>query len=194
MKTLFTLLLLAGLGFGQSIVTVGGQTSWGDTLRWGDSDDSTHSLLVRGNAVYKDSSGTWVAITTDSCSKPFRVQRGSQRPVWRYELSYEVRASSGNTDSTQVKWRIDSRYCQDDFSSRGCESWVPAGRLKGDTTTIVTDSLVSVATTAGTTWKPTSQIYSVPRGSQIRFCVDSHQAGGATGDSTFYRRHINRVQ
>lgn len=195
MKSLFaTLFLLAALAQAD-IVTIGGQTSWGDSARWGGTVDSTSYLLARGNALRRDSLGTWVVNTTDSCSKPMLVSRGGQRPIWKTgEFSFEVRASSGNTDSTQVNHYWESRYCLDPRRSLGCDSWVPFGRFTSYLDVTIRDSVLTQATTAGTTWKPTAYLFNVPRGDQLRVCVDGYQAGGATGDSTFFRRHVLRLQ
>jgi len=195
MKTLLTLiLLLAGLSYGQSAVTIAGQTSWGDTLRWGGSADSSSSLRARGNAMARDSAGTWVTITTDSCSKPSRIERGSQKPIWKYELQYEVRTSAGNTDSSQVLFRFDTRYCGDPALSINCGSWVPQRRHAGYVDVSVLDSLITTATASGVTWMPTQQLFFPGGGSQLRACVDNHQAGGQATDSTFIRRIIVRYQ
>ena len=191
-KLLLALSALACLAQAQILSIQGGRTQTADTVRWGDSDDSSSSLRARGNAITRDSAGTWVAITTDSCSLPLKLSYGTQMPISKLELSYEVRTSSGNTDSSQVKWRVDSRYCKGVGSTQTCDTWVPAGRFLGDTSSAIYDSLVSVATTSGTTWKPTRQVFDVPGGTQIRLCVDSHKAGGETGDSTFFRRHVVR--
>ena len=189
MKNLiFTLLALVGISQAQNVIQAG-RTQWGDSLRWGDSNDSTGYLRARGNAVARDSSGTWLTITTDSCSLPFRLG-STTSPNSKLELSYEVRTSSGNTDSSQVKLRFDSRYCPTDTNK--CESWVSAGRFLPDTTTQIIDTLITVATASGTTWKPTRQIFDVPGGNRIRACMDGYKAGGGTGDTTFFRRFVIR--
>lgn len=194
MKSLFlTLFLLAGLAQAQ-LVTIAGQTSWGDTLKWGSSSDSTTYLLARGNAIFRDSASTWVAITTDSCSKPIRIERGGQRPVWKYEMEYEVRTSSGNTDSSQIVFRFDTRYCREPIGSSGCGPWVSQGRHEGYADVGIRDTVLTIATALGTTWKGTRQLLFVPGGNQIRACADGRQAGGATNDSTFFRRMILRYQ
>ncbi len=194
MKALFaTLILLAGLAQAQ-VVTIGGHGGWGDTLRWGGAVDSSSSLLVRGNALRRDSLGTWVVNTTDSCSKPSLIERSGRRPIWKYEIQYEVRTSTGNTDSSQVVFRFDTRYCRDEYRSLYCDPWVPAGRHAGYADVTVQDTVLSTATTAGTTWMPTRQLFFLGGGSQLRACVDSYQAGGATNDSTFFRRIIVRYQ
>lgn len=187
-KILIALLVLVGLSHAQ-ITFEAGRTQWGDSLRWGDSNDSTGYLRARGNAISRDSAGTWLTITTDSCSLPFRL--GSvYSPNSKLELSYEVRTSSGNTDSSQAKIRFDTRYCPSDTTR--CESWVSAGRFMPDTTTQIIDTLITQATTSGTTWKGTRQIFDVPGGNRIRACIDGYKAGGGTGDSTFFRRFVIR--
>ena len=190
---LIALSLAALPSLAQDIVTPAGRAQWGDSVRWGDTDDSTSYLLVRGNVIRRDSSSTWVAITTDSCSLPVRLERGSAMHASKLELSYEVRTSSGNTDSSQVKWYVDTRYCKGAGYGKTCDSWVPAGRYVGDTASRVVDSITSKATASGVTWKPTRQIFDVPGGHEIRLCVDSYQAGGQTNDSTFFRKHIVRT-
>lgn len=191
MKSIILSLILAGLASAQTYVSDAGRTSWGDSLRWGDSDDSTTLLMARGNAVYRDSAGSWTAITTDSCSLPVRFGF-STLPDKKLELSYQVRTSSGNTDSSQIKLRIDTRYCKGSGTTF-CDDWVAAGRYKGDTSTTLIDSLVTVATASGTTWKPTRQLFDVPGGSQIRFCADNYKAGGGTNDTTFFRYFVVRT-
>lgn len=196
MKTLFTLLLiLVGLSHGQ-VSTIAGQTAWGDSVRWGDTDDSTGYLRMRGNALAKDSAGTWVTITTDSCSKWIRVERGAQRPIWKSgELQYEVRSSSGQTDSTQAYIGIDSRYCKDPMRAYlGCDTIVRYGRHVGTPDHIITDSLYTVPTVSGVTWLGTEQEFQVTHGNQIRLCVDGYRAGAAAGDTLFFRRFILRFQ
>lgn len=193
MKSIFLFLLaLTSFTTAQDQVLSAGRTMWGDTTRWGDGDDSTSSYRFLGNTMRRDSGGTSV-VTLDSCSRPVKIDRGTQVRNSKLELAYEVRTSSGNTDSSQVKWRIDSRYCDGNFSYSTCGSWVPAGRFRGDTASFVQDSIVSVATASGVTWKPTKQIFDVPGGTQIRLCVDNHRTGGQAGDTTFFRNHVVRT-
>lgn len=192
MKNLiFTLLALVGISQAQTMVSEAGRAPWGDSLRWGDSDDSTGTLRAFGNAIVRDSAGTAITITTDSCSKPLRTGFANL-PNSKMELSYEVRTSSGNTDSSQVKIRFDTRYCRGIQDTTRCESWVPAGRFLPDTTTQIIDTLITVATTSGVTWKPTRQLFDVPGGNQIRACVDGYKAGGGAGDTTSFRRFVIR--
>lgn len=189
MKALImALVALFSLGHAQ-IVLDGGRTQWGKTLRWGDTDDSTSSIRFRGNTLARDSSGTWVT-TTDSCSLPVKLGFTSL-PDSKLELSYEVRASSGNTDSTQAVVYVDSRYCPGSTDA-SCESWVQAGRFRPDSTSRIQDIIYTFPTGAGTTWKPTRHIFDVPGGNQIRFCIDAYEMGGGTGDTTFFRSHIVR--
>lgn len=195
MKTLITLLFLVVMSQAQ-IMTIGGQTQWGDSLRWGDTNDSTSYLRMRGSALAKDSSGTWVDIPGDSCSKWIPVDRGAQRPIWKSgEIQYEVRSSSGQTDSTQVLLGIDSRYCKDPKKSYlGCDTLVRYGRHSGTPDHSIADSLYTTATTSGVTWLGTQQEFAVTHGNQIRICVDGYRAGGAAGDTLFFRRWILRFQ
>lgn len=182
------------LGFAISpsadIVTIGGQTHWRDTVKWGGSRDSGSYLRVRGNAVARDSAGTWVTITTDSCSKWVRKERGSQNPIGRNDVQYYVRTSSGNTDSSRIRINFDTRYCLDSFRSRGCDSTVVQGRHNYYPDVSVKDTLITQATASGVTWVATSQGYSIPHGNQVRLCIDSFEAGGGTGDTTFFRNFI----
>lgn len=193
MKRIIALIIVA-LGFVFSpdaqVTTIGGQTQWRDTVKWGGSVDSGSYLRARGNAIARDSSGTWVTITTDSCSKWVRKARGSQNPIWMYDLQYNVRTSSGNTDSSRVLFKIDSRYCMDPVRSRGCDSTVVSGRHGSYPDGTVSDTIITMSTTAGVTWKGTQQGFSLPHGNQIRLCIDSYEAGGATGDTTFFRNII----
>lgn len=199
MKNVFLLALALALAFGhaaaQETTTIAGGTQWGDTLRWGDADDSSSFLRARGNALAKDSAGTWVTITTDSCSKWTRVERGSQRPIWKSgEMQYEVRSSSGQTDSTQVLFGIDSRYCRDFARASTCDSTVRYGRHGGTPDHTIQDSAYSIATVSGVTWLATSQEFQVAHGNQIRVCVDGYRAGGAAGDTLYLRRFFMRFQ
>lgn len=194
MKTLFTLILLLAAFARAEVTTIAGQTSWGDTLRWGGSVDSSSSLRIRGNATARDSLGTYVTITTDSCSKPSRIERGSQKPVWKYELQYEVRTSAGNTDSSQALFRFDTRYCQDPVRSINCDSWVSQGRHNGYTDVTILDSVITQATASGVTWRTTRNLFFPGGGSQLRACIDNYQAGGQATDTTFFRRIIVRYQ
>jgi hypothetical protein len=189
MKSLI-LALVALFSLGQAqIVLDGGRTQWGKTVRWGDTDDSTSSIRFRGNTLARDSSSTWVT-TTDSCSLPVKLGFTSL-PDSKMELSYDVRASSGNTDSTQALIYVDSRYCLG--SNEGsCEDWVQAGRFRPDSTSRIQDLIYTYPTTSGVTWMPTRHIFDVPGGNQIRFCIDAYEMGGATGDTTFFRSHIVR--
>lgn len=193
MKTLLTLLILAGFAHAD-LVTIAGQTSWGDTLRWGGSADSTSYLRVRGNAVARDSAGTWVTITTDSCSKPSRMERGSQKPIWKFELQYEVRSSATQTDSTVALFRFDTRYCGDPVRSLACDSWVPHRRHAGTLDVTIQDSVLTTATASGVTWLGTQNIFFPGGGSQLRGCLDGYGAGAQAGDSLFFRRIIVRYQ
>lgn len=79
------------------------------------------------------------------------------------------------------------------LDSTSCDSWAPAGRFKGDTSSIVIDSLITVATSGGTTWKPTRQLFDVPGGTQIRFCLDGYATGTSATDSTFFRKWYLRT-
>lgn len=195
-KLILFLAILVGFAPAETVFD-GGRTTIVDTVRWGDADDSTSYLLTRKTAKFRDSASTWRSITgSDSCSLPVRVSIGSIFQAYKYELSYEVRSSSGNTDSNQIKLRIDSRYCKETgrgIDSLRCESWVAAGRYRGDTSSFVMDSIITIATTSGTTWKPSRQLFDVPGGSQIRFCVDGFKTGAQTNDSTFFRRFVVRT-
>lgn len=186
--------LAIALGFAMApatdIVTVGGQSHWRDTVKWGGSGDSTSYIRVRGNAVARDSAGTWVAITTDSCSKWNRKERGAQNPIWRMDVQYEVRTSSGNTDSSRIRVNIDSRYCIDPRRSLGCDSIVRQGRHGSNIDATVKDTIITIGTADGTTWRGTHQWWSVYHGNQVRFCLDSFEAGGGTGDTTYFRNWI----
>jgi len=195
-KFLFLLLTLAfGPAHTQEMSTIAGQSQWGDSVRWGDADDSTTLLRMRGNALTKDSSGTWVTITTDSCSKWVRVERGNQRPISKTgELQYEVRSSAAQTDSTQCLFGFDSRYCRDPIRSMGCDSTVRYGRHDGSPDASISDSIYSKATALGVTWLNTSQEFELRHGNQIRVCVDGYKAGGAAGDTLFFRRFVMRFQ
>jgi hypothetical protein len=184
-------MFLASLSFGQTAIS-GKYHVISDSLRWGDSDDSTSYLLGRGNAIYRDSSGSWVAITADSCSKWMKITQLGRRPGFFYELRYETRTSSGNTDSTTARLRFDTRSCRDDRRSTGCDNIVGAGFHQGYTDVTVLDTLTTKAHTAGTTWKRVSATFYGPGGSQIRACVDNVDMGGATGDSTFFRGFVIR--
>ena len=188
------LLLLAFVSAGHTqTVTLAGRTQWGDSLKWGDSDDSTGYLLIRGATKKRDSAGTWRTLTGgDSCSLPVRLGF-TTLPSSKLEMSYEVRTSSGNTDSSQVKLRMDSRYCKGNADTTKCETWVPAGRFVGDTSTFVMDSLITKATASGVTWKPTRQLFDVPGGTHIRVCVDGFKTGTSATDSTFFRRFVVRT-
>jgi hypothetical protein len=193
-RFIFTLLALVGAPFAQ-IMTIGGQTSWGDTARWGDTDDSASYIRQRGNATALDSSGTWRTITTDSCSKWVRTERGAQRPVQKTgEIQYEVRSSSGQTDSTQVLFGFDTRYCNDPVRSRECGPIVRYGRHEGTAMYTPTDSIYSKATVNGVTWLGTSQEFELRHGNQVRVCVDGYKAGGAAGDTLYFRNVILRFQ
>jgi hypothetical protein len=190
MKTLFALLIFAGLSFGQQTFTEAGQTAWGDTARWGDADDSASSVLARGNSVFRDSSGTWRDITTDSCSKAVKVDQGGQSPSWLYVVSYDVRTSTGNTDSSLVNLYMDVRTCRDAQRSLNCGDWISTGAKEGYADVTIRDSLVTLATTAGTTWKRKQQFFYPGRGNQMRVCVDGYRAGAQTNDSTFFRKVV----
>jgi len=186
------ILILIGLvAFAQAqIVTIGGQTHWRDTVKWGGASDSSSYIRARGNAIARDSSGSWVTITTDSCSKWITKERGYQNPIWRYEIQYNVRTSSGNTDSSRILFNMDTRYCREPRRGLQCDSIVRRGRHGGYPDALVRDTLITMATTSGTTWLGTQQGFSLPHGNQIRLCIDSYEAGGATGDTTFFRNVI----
>lgn len=188
MKYLIFLMLLAAQ-IGAQVVNIGGRTVWSKPVKWGDSDDSTSSILFVGTALSRDSSSTWVA-TSDSCSTPVKLGNMT-RPEAKLELSYDVRASSGNTDSTQAVIYVDSRYCPGSLEAN-CEDWVPAGRFRPDSTSRVQDIIYTYPTSSGVTWMPTRNVFDVPGGNQIRFCVDSYRTGGQTGDSTLFRSFIVR--
>lgn len=195
-KLLIFILAMAGLAPAQ-VVYDGGHTTISDTTRWGDTNDSSFYLLIRKTAKFRDSTNTWRALSGfDSCSLPQRLSYGQALPASKLELAYEVRTSSGNTDSSQIKIKIDSRYCREtgthSIDTTKCESWVSSGRFRGDTSSFVMDSLITVATTSGTTWKPTRQIFDVPGGTQIRLCVDGFKTGSSATDSTFFRRFVIR--
>lgn len=171
--------------FGQAVFP-SGQPVWGDSVYFGVTSPST-TLRVLGNVVRRDSAAGTLAITTDSCSQAVTVLNAGYYPIWlRGLISYDVR-TSGQTDSTQVRFYIDTRKCDNVYNSTGCNSWVPHGRFIGDAMNVVTDSLYSVATAAGTVWQPTSQIFNVPRGNQLRVCVDSYLAGALAGDTVSFR-------
>ena len=191
-KTIITLILALGflLSHGDPTTTIAGQTHWRDTVKWGGSVDSGSYIRARGNAIARDSAGTWVTITTDSCSKWVRKERGGQNPIWRNDLQYYVRTSSGNTDSSRIRINIDTRYCLDPRRSSGCDSIVRQGRHYSYPDVTVKDTVITSATTSGVTWLATSQAYNLPHGNQVRLCIDSYEAGGATGDTTFFRNFI----
>lgn len=193
MKTIIAIIIMA-FGFALTpsaqITTIAGQTHWRDTVKWGGSVDSASYIRARGTAIARDSSGTWVTITTDSCSKWVRKERGSQNPIWRNDLQYLVRTSSGNTDSSRVLINIDSRYCLDPVRSRGCDSIVHAGRHNSYPDVTIQDTIITQSTTAGVTWRATSQGFSIAHGNQVRLCIDNYEAGGATGDTTFFKNFI----
>lgn len=195
MKWLFLFLFAVSTPFAQ-VMTIGGQTSWGDSLRWGDSDDSTAYLRQRGNTTARDSGGTWKTITpSDSCSKWVRTERGAQRAVQKTaELQYEVRSSSTQTDSTQVIFGLDTRYCKDPIRSLGCDPIVRYGRHDGTAMYTPTDSIYSKATTSGVTWLTTSQEFEVRHGNQARVCIDQYKAGGESTDTLYFRGFNLRFQ
>lgn len=185
---------LAGLAQAQ-FSTVDGQTRLPFKVRWGDSDDSSSYLRARGNAIARDSSGSWVTITTDSCSKWVNKGRGKVYPVWLdAELSYSVRASSGNTDSTRVLFRIDTRYYNGPQAVPVADTIVRSGRHGSYPDGIERDTVITTATTSGTTWLGTQQGFHLGHGNQVRLCVDSYEAGGATGDTTFFKDIVLRFQ
>lgn len=184
-------LVLIRMVIGQTTLD-GGRAAWSAYVRWGGTTDSTGSLLVRGQSKLRDSAGTWRAVP-DSCSKPIWLSNGTRMHNTKLELAYQVRTSSGNTDSSQAKLRADTRDCSRPLDSTSCDSWVPAGRFKGDTSSIVIDSLITVATSSGTTWKPTRQLIDVPGGAQIRFCLDGYATGTSATDSTFFRKFYLRT-
>ena len=107
-NTILSILAFAYLALAQTSVTLMGAANiQADTLRWGDTNDSTHSLRFRGNTLARDSSGTWVT-TADSCSKWLTVEKGSAMAERWLEVSYENKASWSN-DSSLAKLRMDSR-------------------------------------------------------------------------------------
>lgn len=175
--------------------TIDGQVRLPFKVRWGDADDSASYLMARGNAIYRDSSGTWVTITTDSCSKWVNKARGKVYPVWLdAELSYSVRASSGNTDSTRILFRVDTRYYNGAQAVPVADTIVRSGRHASFPDNTEKDTVITMATTAGTTWQGTQQGFHVGHGNQVRLCVDSYEAGGATGDTTFFKDIALRFQ
>jgi hypothetical protein len=185
---------IAAFGQGTNFTISGQSILFADTAKWGGSSDSTHLLMGRGNAIYRDSSGTWVAITTDSCSKPIRIERNGARAVWKYEIRYDVRTSSGNTDSSQALISLDTRYCKDVYKVSTCEDWVSALANASYADVAIKDTVITQAHTLGTTWKRKSHLGFVPGGSHLRLCVDSNRLGGATNDSTFFRGLVLRGQ
>ncbi len=164
-------------------------------VRWGDSDDSSSYIHARGNAIARDSSGSWITITTDSCSKWVNKGRGKVYPVWLdAELSYTVRASSGNTDSTRILFRVDTRYYHGFQAIPVADTIVRSGRHASFPDNTEKDTVITMATTTGTTWQGTQQGFHIGHGNQVRLCVDSYEAGGATGDTTFFKDITLRFQ
>ena len=189
-NTLITILAFAYLALAQTSVTLMGAANiQADTLRWGDTNDSTHSLRFRGNTLARDSSGTWVT-TADSCSKWLTVEKGSAMAERWMEVSYENKASWSN-DSSLAKLRMDSRYCMDPRRAFGCSSLIPCGRRAGMTGYVSLDSLTTIVADSLAYYR-NSQLFYISGASQIRVCIDALTMGGQATDTTYFRRWIIR--
>jgi hypothetical protein len=179
MKTLFTLLILASLGFSQAVV-ISGQGGNSSRVWWGTSADSSLRVLHRGGFVYYDSAGGGtnykrIDNTADSCSRPFLIaSRMGTYPIWKYELEARVRAV--NAASNAAVYRVETRYVKDE--TRGTYwGWRRQGRLLGYADVTVQDSVVFPHT--GLTSKMTVAGLFFVTGDQGRLCTDN-----ATGTST----------